>query len=272
METARKNYKIPEKLYLGGDFDSYIQYINNSMTFFPSNQAKFMIDTDGVTLTDTMTSPQLILARPTTGNNPILLADAYETNDLTVEGFIIDNSYGDFDYRMYLPKLNDEDAVFWNGAADNPTAILKLKKNPTPNADEVLYPSFTLTNNVFARFTFGDTIFDSGSDYDMGVLMNLKGPITIAAPNNSGNCTAGSALNTANCAAIVKTLLSPKLLTNSNTSEDYPGFYATDVITAGGTKSEAYYAVDQTTTASTALVSQDRLFPILWAAVQTILP
>lgn len=272
METARKNYKIPEKLYLGGDFNSYIQYVDDSMTFFPSNEAKFLIDVNGATFNDAMTAQQVILSRPTTGNNAILLADAYETNDLTVEGFVIDNSFGDYDYRFYLPKLNEEDHVIWNGAADNPTAILKLKKNPDPNAEEVIYPSFTLTNNVFARFAFGTNIFDSVSDYDMGVLMNLKGPITIAAPNNSGNCSAGSAISAANSAAIVKTLLSPKLLTNTNTSEDYPGFYAADVITAGGTQALAYYAVDQITTPATALVSQDRLFPILWAAVQTILP
>lgn len=250
--SFRGDIEVPQRLILGKDKTSYISYQNAGLALVVNNETQLIIGNDGATIADDVVLNSVIISR--TGTNPIQIVDISNSNIGLGLGLIIDNSYTDDDYRVYLPKTNTQDHVIFNNGPDVDTAIVKCKKYITDDA-----------GNIFTKYSLGGTIYDSMSDIFIGAIANVDGALGICQPINGDTITGSSELDPETAFGIVSTLAA-KTLTWDGDNRDvtFDGFHGDEVALK-------YAAATFDSPTHGVMVCQERLFPVLWSAVRWLI-
>ena len=251
----RKDIQVPEKLILGLNSNAFLLYENSGITFYVNSVAQMIVDATGGTITNDTLVNSVLLAR--SGTNPIQLVDATNSSIGLLEGFLIDNSYTDDDFRLFLPNINADDQVIFNPGAGDDTALLKFKMNST-NGDN--------DGNFFTKFAIGNLIVDGVSDVFLGGIANNVGTIDICQPINATTIgTVNGVLNETAMANIVAALAPKELIWDGGgRNVTIEAFYGPEVALL-------YAAATFTSTEHGLMVCQAKLFPVLWAAVRYLL-
>lgn len=252
----RGDIEVPQRIILGNDKNSFIVYESAGISLYVNNEAQFMVTADGATIGDDVVLNSVTISR--TGENPIQIVDISNHVSLGIGlGLLIDNSFGDDDFRLYLPKINTDDQVIFNPGPGNDTAIVKFKKNMADS-----------DGNIFTKYTLGAAIYDDDdNDILLGAIANIVGVVDIVQPINSDTTSIVSDYDTSAALAIVQSLAVKNLIWDQDGRADpeFVGFYGPGVVTAGFT--EATF----TSTDHGLLISQNRLLPVLWSCVRYLM-
>ena len=285
MFHTRLDIDIPGKIILGTNRDSFIISDGDAITFFLHGNPQFAITTEGALLHDDAFAPALVsetghfaiaayFERPPTEDiqdEQVAIGDGFAiTNIPEFAGFLLDNAYKDtpqHDYRLHFPADSTVDAVTFNTFPEPGTAGFNIAKN-----------GGDFEGNVWLRFSLRESIFQQ-IGIRRGGIINMHGHNAIYDNINHTNIgTTTPDAYTDEEAIDILTMIPVREFVWSNRAE--PGGindYDTEVIEAFVAEDvEAIYPsavadVAAYTSGEFALekvVSQSKLFPILWAAVR----